>query len=403
MGVKPFDAHRMRERMAAVQRSIIENGRAAGNAVMIGDHNGILVESYAGLANIKTGRQIGKDTLYHLYSMTKPVTVIAAMQLIERGLIRLDDALAEYLPEYKNMTVLRDGREVPTRNEIRILNLFTMTSGLSYLLEDVDGSRETFLNSWRASLEADKPWGTVDFARKLASLPLSFEPGERFMYGLSHDVLGALVEVVSGQTLEAYCRKNIFDPLGMSDTCWVQSLPKEKEPLLADCCERVDGQWARQALLGRPIPICPDISDPLMYSGGGGLIGSADDYSKLLCAMTGGGRLGDARILSEASVQKMASPQLCGDVRATYNTFGPDQASFGPGLTYGLGFRVLAEPAAGDPGKPGEWGWSGALGTWFFIDPADGLWLLYLHQHIPAEHGTFVPGLRAVFYEALQG
>ena len=397
-----LDRERMRRRLADAQRSIVESGKAAGSAALAGDSNGVLVESFVGMADVEAGRKIGRDTLYHMYSMTKPVTVVAAMQLIERGAMRLDDALSDYLPEFGRMTVWSQGLESPARNAIRVGHLFTMTSGLSYLAEDLVG-KEGFFERWRQSLSAGRPWGTVGFAREFAGLPLNFEPGTRFMYGLSHDVLGALVELISGQTLEAYCRENIFEPLGMSDTCWMQSLPEHRKSRLAGCYARLDGKWVRQPLLGRPLPVCPDLFDPLMYSGGAGLIGSAGDYAKLLCALTGGGCLNGTRILSEASVQAMAKPQLDGDVRATYNAFGPDQASFGPGLTYGLGFRVLAEPPLGDPGKPGEWGWSGALGTWFFIDPADGLWLLYLHQHIPAAHESFVPALRAAFYGGIAG
>jgi CubicO group peptidase (beta-lactamase class C family) len=287
--------------------------------------------------------------------------------------------VSDYIPEFGAWRVCPS-----------VKNLFTMTSGLTYFGGDETPAEQEFFREWKADIDRGAPWGTVKFAQKLAALPPAFEPGTRFQYGLSHDVLGAVIEVISGNTLETFCRRELFEPLGMGDSYWCQSVPLDSSGRLAEC----------QPLPGRPVPGHPEIYDPLMFSGGAGLVATARDYGRFLDMLL---RPEKAGILTPETAMLLTQPALTPAQRATYNQPGADRCHFGPEYTYSLGMRVLERPDI-DPAHGGlhEFGWSGALGTWFFVDPEDGVWFLYLHQHVPAEHARFVPELRRVFYEIIK-
>ena len=396
------------------QQAIIDSGLAAGNALLVGNGRELVFENYAGQARAD-GTPADNATLWHMYSMTKAVTVVAALRLLERGQLRLNAPLSDYIPEFGAWRERRDPSD-PSGNIPTIKNLFTMTSGLTYFGGEETAAEREFFTAWKADIDRGAPWGTVGFARRLAALPPAFEPGKRFQYGLSHDVLGAIVELISGLTLEEFCRRELFEPLEMHDSYWCQSVPVDKLPRLADCLNR--GQTSclnrgqtpclkngavREPLPGRPVPGHPEIFDPEMYSGGAGLVATARDYGRFLDMLLSGGRRGNVRILKAETVRKLMKTALTPKQRASYNLPGADRCHFGPEYTYSLGMRVLERPDI-DPAHGGrcEFGWSGALGTWFFVDPEDGVWFLYLHQHVPAEHSRFIPELRRVFYEELR-
>lgn len=372
------------EKLIRVQKAIVDGGTASGSSLLYGDGKGILFESLYGSSDPENGTPVTGVTMYHMFSMTKVMTVASALMLVERGELGLGDPVCAYIPEYSDIAVNDGGKIRRAKTLMRVRDLFAMTSGLTYLTEDPDGSVAALCGKYRADIG-----GTTGFARALASVPLAFDPGEGFRYGLSHDVLGALIETVSGATLAEYMKKNIFDPLGMEDTYFYQDLPGRYAAVTAANTAYVNGGYAAIPMPGRPVPVLGETGDRRLYSGGSGAVCTARDYAKFLTAMTCGALLG------EKMTELMTSPQLTAKQRSFYNRPEYDASSFGPEHTFALGVRV--QDRAGE-GSVGEWGWSGALGTWFFVDKRDGLWFLYLHQHTPANHGKYIIPLRNAFY-----
>ena len=372
-----------------LQKSVISGGIAAGNALVTGDRDGVLFENYEGVYDAEKNDPVDKNTLFHLYSMTKDFTVISALLLYERGLIGLDDPVYKYIPEYKYLTVHDNGVIRRAEKPVTLRHLFTMTSGLTYLYDKTPDE----LNGLKRILNENKPYGAVGFAKVLASLPLAFEPGERFEYGLSHDVLGAVIETVSGITLDKFIFENITSPLGMSDTRFYQSVQGECLGRLAKNTAYADGKYVNVPLLSRPVPLFDWIDGSHIFSGGSGLVSSARDMAAFLSALTSG------KILKPETLALMTAPALTEGQRRYYNYEGGDEATFGYEHTYGFGVRVQDRISAERRGSIGEWGWSGALGTWFFVSPELDQWFLYLHQHSPSEFRKYIIPLRNAFYD----
>ena len=379
------------EELVKVQNNIIKNGVASGSSLLIGDRDGVVFESHLGVSDPEKGTPADENTLYNMYSMTKGLTVTAALMLYEEKQLDIYAPVSFYIPEYRDLTVCRGDEKRPARTVMTVSQLFTMTSGLTYLADDPDGSVTRFADEWRGDIAGGKILGTVGLAKKLAGVPLAFDPGAEFCYGLSHDVLGALIEIVSGKTLAGFMRERIFDPLSMDDTYFYQDVPGPKLPRLAANTAFADGRFVSIPLLSRPVPAI-GADDPSVYSGGSGLVGTARDYGRFLAAML------NNELLEKETMRLLTSPQLDGAQRKTYNAPGKDGATFGPEHTFGFGVRVQDKESCS--GSVGEWGWSGALGTWFFEDVSHGAWFLYLHQHSPACHGEYINGLRDAYYRS---
>ena len=372
------------KRLADKQKEIVENGFSSGNALICGDKSGIFYENYEGTKSSDPSDPVCEDTIVHLYSMTKVFTVTAAMQLAEKGLLDTRAPLDRYLPEYGSMSVCEGGNIRPAAKKITVRMLLSMTSGLSYFIADESGKAAELAENWRKTLQSGGSWNTRKFAAELAVVPLSFEPGEKYLYGLSHDVLGALIETVSGEPLDAYFKNHIFDPLGMRDTCFYQKLPAEKRPKLAANTAFADGRFVNIPLPPRPVPIplFEGTEDASMFSGGSGLVGTARDYALFLSEMSEPSK----GILKAGTIAAMTVPQLSEKQRACYNDPDGDPSISGPEHTFALGVRV--QDRFFGTGSQGEWGWSGALGTWFFVSPADGVWFVYMHQHVDRDGGV---------------
>jgi len=348
-----------------------------------------------GMADIEAQKPISAETIYQFYSMTKPVTCVSAMRFYEDGIFKLDDPLYEYLPEYKHMEIREtlDNGEIRTRpaeNPIRIVDLFTMTSGLTY-------NYQTNLQEMGKNTNGN--YTLKEFSEALAKDPLYFEPGTRWEYGLSHDVLGRLIEVLSGKTLGEYFHDNIFAPLGMVDTFF--RLPKEKENRMVTCY-KYDEETKTH--------IKPDIN-PLRYdldfkyeSGGGGLLSTVDDYAKFANALCAGGTGANAtstyyyRILGSATIDLMRTNHLSESKMKNYSGTWRHHSGYG----YGLGVRTMVDKAAGGSNSSiGEYGWSGMLGTFVLIDPAYDLTYVYAQQLNPSKEDHVAPRLRNVIYGCL--
>lgn len=351
-----------------------ENLPVGGNALLICRNGEEIYRKYTGFASA--------DTLWRVYSMTKPVTVTAALQLLEQGRFSLGDPLSAYLPEFEHMTVWnRDTRRaVPAENRITILDLFRMTAGFTYDGEWDDVPR--FVTEARAALEKEHPgegYTTRQFVNALSGVPLSFEPGTHWNYSLCHDVLGALIEAVSGCTLGEYMQDHIFKPLGMEHTFF--RCPPELRSRIAphDATPEQDAKYAPSARY---------------ESGGGGLLSTLDDYMTFALTLTNGGvSPAGVRILQSETVDQLRTDRLTPELKKDFNW------DYLHGYSYGLGVRTMIAPGTdGVPGSAGEFGWCGVLGTWVLMDPAEKLTAVYMHQRYPNLEKYVQLSLRPLIY-----
>lgn len=329
----------------------------------------------------RPGKLMRGDETYWLYSASKLITMTAMAQLIERGLVKLDDPVSKYLPVFANLTV-RDGDAVrPARTVMTIEHLITMQSGMNYDLQS-----PSILKARREGRTS-----TVELAEAFAGEPLSFEPGEHFLYSLGHDVAGAIIETVTGKSFGEYLEENIFAPLGMNDLTFHPSEDQRAR------------RAARYVWDSNEKPVLHDNSDnPYVLSceyesGGAGLTGSVDCYVLIADALANGGvgRTG-ARILTPESIDMMRTDHLRPQSRIDYDKLGRI------GYGYGLGVRVMVDNTH-SRSPIGEFGWDGAAGAWVLIDPEHHVAAFYA-QHVlgcsRAFH-EFHPAMRDLIYEAL--
>ena len=370
----------------------VSSGDIAGCAVRVMRKNEVLFEGGFGCANIeKKVPMTPENTIFPIASMSKVVTVAGIMQLYEQGLFKMWDPVSEYLPGFKNPKIAKENPDgtvdiVEAKGEVTMRQLFTMTSGVPY------GSGETAAGRIRAKKEKEyresgEPFpGSVAYGNWVGGLPLAFDPGETWMYGFSIDILGIVLEVLTGKSLGEYLKENIFDPLGMRDTGFF--VPAEKLSRVATLYHINDGMKPD----GRDYPT----SGPDFESGGGGLFSTVPDYSRFAQMLLHGGTLDGVRILGRKTVDLISMDHLTPEQRK--GDCWDTQRGYG----YGLGVRVLTNPElAGINGSAGEWGWDGAFGNWFCVDPKEQLTCVYLTTNLPGSHYRFIPKLMASMYASL--
>jgi CubicO group peptidase (beta-lactamase class C family) len=395
----PESAGMSSERLARIRMTLqqyVSQGRIAGAvALVMRDGKVVYLES---VGNMDDGKPMRDDTIFRIASMTKAVTSVAAMILYEEGKLLLDDPISKYVPEFKNMQVAVPGEDktsytlVPAKSEITVRQLLTHTSGITYGFAGV----EPWAKLYRDAGISDglvQTEGTIgDNVRKLAKLPLVHHPGERYTYSLSTDVLGYVVEVASGMTLDEFFRKRIFEPLGMKDTHFF--LPDEKLPRLAAVYNQLpDGKIKRMGdevdRRGYTVYSATyQYKGPrTFYSGGAGLVSTTEDYARFLQALLNGGELDGARILGRKSVELMTVNHV-GDM------FGPQG--------FGLGFSVVRDLGAGtELGSVGQYGWGGFFHTNFFVDPRERMVCVFMSQLYPAEDLGLHERFRTFAYQAI--
>jgi CubicO group peptidase (beta-lactamase class C family) len=320
------------------------------------------------------------DSIYRIYSMTKTFTVVAAMTLYERGLFKLRDPIGEFLPAFADMKVAQhDSRGcmtlVPARNPITFQHLFTMTSGIPSPGEQSYSAR--FLAGINKKINEDaekgREWTTAQRVDAAAQTPLCFHPGEYWMYGFSHDVLGRLIEVLSGKSFSQYMDEVIFKPLGLQDTAFY--VPAEKQGRLCKAYAFTEKGLEEITSLvtdaGRTTP-------PAFEAGGSGLASTLDDIGRYALMLLNGGKLDGERVLSRKTVDLIRRNHV---LPAQLQNFAfPATAGYG----YGLGVRTMLDTAvAGLNGSTGEWAWDGMLGTWYCVDPEEDLVAVFLIQRSP--------------------
>ena len=369
----------------------VAEGQIAGCSAKIIRGGETLFQGSFGYADIEKQKPMDDSTIFPIASMSKVITVAGIMRLYEQGLFKLWDPVSEYLPGFKHPTVALEkpdgGYEiVPAKGEVTLRQLFTMTSGVPYAGNDTAAARIQKEKGEAYLAEHGTVPPTVEYCNLVGGMPLAFEPGERWMYGFSIDVLGAVIEVLSGKTLGEYLKETIFDPLGMKDTGFF--VPPEKQSRAATLYHIREGMKPD----GRTYPC----EKPVFESGGGGLFSTVEDYSRFAQMLLRGGTLDGERILGRKTIDLISRDHLTPQQQATHSW--DTQRGYG----YGLGVRVMTNPEIADiNGSVGEWGWDGAFGNWFCVDPKENLTCVYLTTNLPGDHYRFIPKLMASMYASL--
>ncbi|MGI5181919.1 serine hydrolase domain-containing protein [Dactylosporangium sp. CA-152071] len=386
----------------------VDDGRLAGWQLVVSRDGRVAHASTYGWRDMEAGLPVEPDTLWRIYSMSKPITSVAAMMLWEEGRFELTDPISRWLPEFAAPQVYDRGSAsapftVPAVEPIRVWHLLTHTSGLTYGFLQTSVVDALYR---KAGYDVLAKTG-VDLAqasRDWAALPLLFQPGTGWGYGVSTDVLGRLVEVVSGQSLGDFLRTRIFEPLGMADTRWSVDPDGDDAKRLAALYvpSPASGKATRFDAIGKYA-----LEEPAMQSGGGGLISTAADYDRFTAMLLREGttsRDGTAgeRLLSSRTVRFMTRNHLPGGVDLDrLQTGGFAETTF-EGIGFGLGFAVVRDPVpARTPSTPGTYYWGGAASTAFWIDPAERLTVAFYTQLLPSSTHPIRPQLRQLIYSAL--
>ncbi len=381
------------ERLRSVVQDYVNRNQIAGVTVVIARAGRVVVFEPIGRMDIEKNVPMKKDTIFRMASMSKAVTSVAAVVLMEEGKLRLSEPVSKYLPAFKRTTVLVPGPassgrygSVPAKREITIRDLLTHTAGINY----GDGPaaeeyRAAGLLGWYLA-DKTEPIGTL--MERLAELPFTAQPGERYVYGYNTDILGAVVEKASGMPLDEFFRTRIFEPLKMADSCFF--LPKEKRDRLAT----VYSLGADGKLMRAPEPKTGQgeyVDGPrTCFGGGAGLLSTASDYTRFLQMLLNGGELDGVRVLGPKSVEMMTSNQI----GRLYSESG--------GLGFGLGFEITEDVgAAGRPDSVGAFGWGSAYYSKFWVDPKEKLVAVFMTQLIPAGGLDLQDKFRYLVYQTI--
>ncbi len=382
------------ERLSEAFESYVADKKLPGSSILIARRGKVAYFETFGHRDIEAGDPLGKDAIFRIASQSKAVISVGVMILQEEGKLLIGDPVGNYLPAFSETTVAKKtetkkGYEVvPAHRKITIRDLLTHTAGIGYgggpAKEEWE---EAEITGWYF---ADREEPIQETINRLAKLPFDAQPGEKFVYGYNTDILGALIEVVSGKALDEFIHERVLQPLGMHDTHFY--LPKEKSDRLTTVySSKSGGGLGRAPDPGRMVGQGAYLEGPrTSFSGGAGLLSTSTDYARFLQMMLNGGRLGSVRVLSPSSVALMTVDHI-GDVE-----FGGD------GVGFGLGFSVLKDLGLrGTPGAVGEFGWGGAYHSTYWVDPANELVVVYFTQLIPArgvdDHGK----LRTLVYQSI--
>ena len=381
------------EAITAFFANEVSTGKLPGAVILIQQHGKPIYLKAFGVQDVHTGTPMSPDTLFAIHSMTKPITCLAAMMLIDEGKLRLSDPLSKYIPSFAKVKVgreikLMDGKSsvefVPPIRPVTILDLMRHTSGISYSYIGANWVQKVYT-------DADIFAGQFDnrqLAERIAKLPLSRQPGTLWRYGHSTDVLGRVIEVVSGQTLYQFMKQRILEPLGMTSTKFVLTSPTEKarmaRPLLSDTI-LLDAERER-------------LAHPEWESGGGGLVTSIKDYARFAQMLLNGGELDGRRYLSRSSFRNMTTDHI-----GPGSGVGRDYFYFpGDGFGYGFGIAIRTDPGTAKPPPPGSIGelkWDSGSGTYFGVDRKLNMIYIMMEQ-TQNERSRITPAFRKLVYDA---
>ena len=387
------------DRLSLAIEQYVDEGRLAGAVAIVVRRGKIAYLEAIGHRDVDAQAPMPADSIFRIASQTKALASIGVMMLQEEGKLLVTDPVGKYLPAFAETRVLETndsgGHEiVAARRPITIRDLLTHTAGISYGM-GLLGSRGPAADAWEEAgitgwYFADRDETVGETMARLAELPMDAHPGESWIYGYNTDILGAMIEKISGQTLEAFLKERLFDPLGMTDTHFF--LPQDKVGRLATVYSSVDGgsRFERAPDAGTMVSQGHYVNGPRKaFSAGAGSLSTATDYATFLQMLLNGGEFNGTRILSRKTVESILSDHL-GDI------------PFRPGQGFGLGFSIMHDPAAaGLPGSAGEFGWGGAYHSTYWADPKEEMVVVYLTQIIPAINLDDQQKLRTLVYQAI--
>lgn len=396
---------------AHLKNRYIDAGRFPGAQLLVYRRGKIAHSSVQGFADLERKVPVKDDTIYRIYSMTKPLTSVAFMMLVEEGLVAIDEPVAKYIPEWKNLGVFVAGTapafltRPPTRPML-IVDLLRHTSGLTYGFQQ----RSNVDAAYRSEKigEVEKSGTLQSMVEGLAKIPLEFSPGEAWNYSVSTDVIGYLVGKISGMPFEQFLKARILDPLGMTDTDF--HVPASKAHRFAACYSADPGGGMtfhagqrREGLTLQDDPATSSfLTPPSFISGGGGLCSTVADYLTFCRALINGGELGGVRVIGPKTLALMTTNHIPGGrtlPEVSRSLFS--EASYN-GIGFGLGFAVTMRPAETlIAGSPGEYNWGGAATTSFWIDPAEELITIFMTQVLPSSAYPIRRELRSMVYAAI--
>ncbi len=381
------------DRITQVLKEDTSKGVVPGAILLIARHGKIAYFESAGVLNPETKAPMTRDAIFRIFSMSKPITTVSAMMLFEQGKFSLSDPIARYLPQFARMQVGVEKPDAsgkpsleltPARRPITIQDLMRHTSGITYGFFGNTLVKKEYVSS--GVMKGD--YTNAEFADRIAKLPLSYQPGTTWDYSHSTDILGRLVEVVSGMSLYQFEKEHLLGPLGMNDTSFYVTDPAKQpriaEPFPNDRTIGIDAVFGDPRVAGK------------WESGGGGMMSTAIDYARFLQMMLNGGSLEGKRILSPRTVAFMTSDHLTeGIVPGPY--YLP-----GPGYGFGLGFAVRrSEGGPADEGSVGEYTWNGVGGTHFWVDPKEDLFVVFMIQS-PRQRPHYMSVIRNLVYAAVE-
>ncbi len=377
------------ERLSAALEGYVERGEIAGSVTLVARRGRIAFLEAVGFRDREARARMTEDTLFRIASQTKAIVSVGAMLLVEEGKLSLSDPVAKYLPEFADTTVAVErpnGRYTvePAARPITVRHLLTHTSGFDYGTGPAaDRWRDAGFTRWYFADRNEPMRASVE---RIAKLPAAAHPGERWIYGYSTDILGVLIEVVAGQPLDRFLAERIFEPLGMTDTHFF--VPPAKRDRLAAVYSFRNGKIERAPADATGQGAYVD-GPRQAFSGGAGLVSTAQDYARFLQMMLDGGTFDGRRILSRKTVELMTVDHL-------------DGLAYNAGQGFGLGFFVVKDVGArGVPGSKGEFGWAGAYHTTYWVDPAESLVVVHLTQLLPSAGVDDHDKVRALVYQAI--
>jgi len=390
MRVKPESVGMCSDRLRRIDRFLaqryVDNGRLPCALLQVSRRGQLVHQTVLGKASLETGAALAEDSIVRIYSMTKPITSVAFMMLVEQGLVALDDPVHRHIPSWRDLGVYVAGggglpgtppgwQTRPAETPMRIVDLLRHTSGLTYgfqVRSNVDAAYR------RQKVEPfEQAEGLEGFIEALSRLPLEFSPGSAWNYSVATDVLGYLVGKISGMPFAEYLQKNIFDPLGMVDTAF--HVDESRAHRLAQCY--VNSPEGRLM----PLPGRSFREPPAAPSGGGGLVSTAGDYMRFCEALRCGGALGDARLIGPKTLALMRANHLPGGRDLADLSVSLFSEATYKGVGFGLGFAMTTDAAKTQiAGSVGEYWWGGAASTAFWIDPVEDLCVVFLTQFMPS-------------------
>ena len=395
-GMDPVQLARIGEHL---ERRYIGPGKISGSLTAVLRRDRLAYVHIAGDRDRERRLPMTTDTLFRIYSMTKPVTSLALMTLWERGHFSLDDPVDRFIPEFRNLRVRSGGswpafETRPAARPMRIRDLLVHTGGLTY-----DFLHATSIDHAYRKLQVGVPapgYTLRHMIEQLATLPLEFSPGERWNYSVATDVIGYLVEQISGTSFPDYLRRTIFDPLGMRDT--VFSLRADQRERFASCYTRDEGK----RLVLQDDAQASQFEDRTFFSGGGGLLSTAADYLQFCRMLLAGGTLDGQRIVGRRTLDLMVANHLPGGADLASVSMSGFSETHNEGVGFGLGFACKLDPVRnGYPATRGSFYWGGLASTLFWVDPAEELIVLFFTQLIPSSTFNFRGQLEALVYAAL--